>query len=465
MIALTLASLVFATVTPSPTPVGEGWGGGPGLPYAGLHPWEDGGIDHRHPEGRGIESATPGGGKDVLRSLVPRDDVVEVRWQPLFDGKTLNGWKQLNGTATYTVDKGVIIGRTVKGSPNSFLCTEKSYADFELEYEAWVDPKINSGVQIRSISVPGYQNGRVHGYQTEIDPLERAWSGGLYDEGRRGWLNDLSKNLVARKAFKNGQWNKFRVVARGDHIQSWVNGVPAADARDAQTARGFIGLQVHQSDQAGLQVKFRNLRIKDLGDPTANPPKGGKWLLKTEADLAKWTSARKAGDPCPWTWVDGAMEVKSGTGDAMTRDKFSDFDLHLEFAVDDNGQTGQGNGNSGLYLLLSYEIQILNSAPREPLIDECAALYGIKAPDFAMAQPAGVWQTYDLKFTAPKWDGDKKIADARVTLYHNGNRVHDNVPVPRPTGAGLPESPLPRALKLQDHGHKIRFRNIWVRPR
>ncbi len=386
-------------------------------------------------------------------------------WTPLFDGTSLKGWKQMGGAATYEVSSGEIVGKTVKGTPNSFLCTEREYANFELEYEVWVDPKLNSGVQIRSHSVGGYQNGRVHGYQIEIDPSERAWSGGFYEEGRRGWLFQPSSPR-AKSAFKNGQWNRFKVWAHGDRFRTWVNGIPVTDTTDKMTQSGFIGLQVHSHDTSGAVVKWRNLRIRDLGHPKAEPPKEGKWLLRSENDIqTNWLSGRDPSKPAPWSWVDWAMQVKPASGDVVTKDKFQDFQMHVEFMVDDNGKQGQANGNSGVYLQNSYEVQILNSAPRGPANNECAGVYTIKAPDIAMAKPAGQWQTYDITFTAARWEGDKKVADARLTLVHNGTMVHDNIRLPNPTGAGEPESPNPRPVRLQDHGNLIRFRNIWVAER
>ena len=120
----------------------------------------------------------------------------EGGWQNLFNGKDLTGWKQLNGKAKYEVLNGEIVGTTVSNEPNSFLSTEKDYGDFLLELELFVDTSMNSGIQIRSLSLPEYRNGRVHGYQIEIDPSKRAWSGGIYDEARRGWLYPLELNPV-----------------------------------------------------------------------------------------------------------------------------------------------------------------------------------------------------------------------------------------------------------------------------
>jgi len=186
-------------------------------------------------------------------------------WTSLFNGKDLTGWVQKGGKANYKAENGAIVGSTVLNTPNSFLCTERTYANFILEMDFKVDPKLNSGVQIRSLSYPEYQNGRVHGYQVEIDPSDRAWTGGLYEEGRRGWLNDLKGNETARKAFKKDQWNHFRIEAIGPHIKTWVNGIPAADHEDSMTPAGFIGLQVHSTNiKKPMQVQWKNIRIKEL---------------------------------------------------------------------------------------------------------------------------------------------------------------------------------------------------------
>jgi type 1 glutamine amidotransferase len=217
-------------------------------------------------------------------------------WEHPFDGKTLNGWVQRNGQAKYTVENGMIVGTTVLDTPNSFLCTEKMYTDFILELEFLVAPGMNSGIQIRSNSFKHYKDYRVHGYQVEIDPgtgsykknprnlltdgkpapetAPRSWSGGIYDEARRGWLNNLTKNPAARQAFKQNQWNHYRIEAIGDRIRTWINGVPAADLKDDMTSTGFIALQVHGSKQADKKIKWRNIRIQDLGR------KGKKGTLK-----------------------------------------------------------------------------------------------------------------------------------------------------------------------------------------
>lgn len=385
-------------------------------------------------------------------------------WQQLFNGKNLDGWEQRGGKATYRIEGKDIVGRTVAGTPNSFLCTKRPYADFELEFDVMVDPNLNSGVQIRSASVPGYKEGVVHGYQVEIDPLDPVRTADIHDEARRGWLGEPLKSRAKAKGLLKGKWNHYRVVAMGDRIQTWLNKEAVADLRDDLTGYGFIGLQVHSHQQSGLEVRWRNLKIKDLGFPYANPPKGAHWLMKESGDLKNWESEARPGQPCPWQWVDGAMQGVPGSGDIVTKEKFTDCRLHMEFMVDENGKTGQENGNSGVYMMQSYETQILNSVPRGPLHNECGGIYGVKAPDYAMAMPAGVWQTYDIWFKAPTWDDTRKVSEARITVIHNGTLIHRDVVIPTNTGAGLGEAPQARPIRLQDHGHKIRFRNMWVAP-
>ena len=284
----------------------------------------------------------------VLAATASLNAGQKVEWKPLFDGKTLAGWEVRSGFASYHVEDGQIVGTTVKGSPNTFLCTKKLYGDFILEFEVKVDPDLNSGVQIRShvyktdttTLIKGkkkvFTAGRVHGYQVEIDPSERAWSGGIYDEARRGWLNDLKDNEAGRKAFKNGQWNKFRVVCIGDSIKTWVNGLPCADLRDPVDQIGFIGLQVHGfKGEQPAQVRWRNIRIKDLGRHVWKPLFDGR-------SLDGWHIIPGG----KWQVHDGIIEgsnVKSDKrhGLLVSDKRYSDFTVRLKFKAI--------KGNSGFY--------------------------------------------------------------------------------------------------------------------
>ncbi|MFT5423885.1 MAG: hypothetical protein ACI89L_001676 [Phycisphaerales bacterium] len=177
-------------------------------------------------------------------------------------------WQPRGGRAPFRVIDGTVIGTSQPDTPNSFLTTERTYADFELLYEVRQDPRLNSGVQVRSAVDGGYDNrdGGLIGYQIELDPSDRAYSGGIYDERRRGWLTPLVDQPYARRAYRPGEWNQFRVLAQGDRIRTWVNGVPAADLLDAMTRTGHIGLQVHGvgPEQEPMKVEWRNVRLRKL---------------------------------------------------------------------------------------------------------------------------------------------------------------------------------------------------------
>jgi hypothetical protein len=196
---------------------------------------------------------------------------------PLFNGVDLTGWTKRGGAATYHVDNGEIVGISAPpGSPNTFLTTNANFSDFvlELDFKIFNTP-FNSGVQIRSQSLPTHANGRVFGYQVEIDPAPRAWSGGLYFEGGSpqrpaGWLDDLSDNQAAREAFDLGEWNHFRIVAIDRRIRTWINDVAAADFTDNHATgflpSGFVGLQVHNVSSGSpgpFEVRWRNINLAE----------------------------------------------------------------------------------------------------------------------------------------------------------------------------------------------------------
>ncbi len=206
-------------------------------------------------------------------------------WYDLFNGKDLNGW-EVKGSAegNFFVENGILVAEMKLGLPNTFPATTREFTNFELEVEFLVPEGINTGVQIRSgqyqaetttpylngrleASERTWEAGRVHGYQIEIDPSERAWSGGFYEEGGRGWLVPLTDNEKARKAFKPNDWNRFRIIADGNHFQTWINGVPAVDTHDDKASSGFIALQLHSiksQEQEGKKILWRSIRIKEL---------------------------------------------------------------------------------------------------------------------------------------------------------------------------------------------------------
>ncbi len=196
-------------------------------------------------------------------------------WVSLFDGKSLDGWIQKNGTATYRIEGDTIVGKTNEGSPNSFLCTEKLYGDFELTFDVKVDNSLNSGVQIRSQTKEPQGDakfGRVNGPQVEIEAsgANGAEAGYVYGEATgRGWLTPAER-LKPRKVFKDGDWNSFRIVAKGARIQTWINGEAIEDLTDEEIykthPKGFIGLQVHgiKKGTGPYEVAWRNLKLREI---------------------------------------------------------------------------------------------------------------------------------------------------------------------------------------------------------
>ena len=311
-------------------------------------------------------------------------------WKNLFNGKDLTGWKQLNGKAKYSIKNGEIIGTTVFGEPNTFLATEKDYGNFILELEFKVDSSMNSGIQFRSESKPDYKNGRVHGYQFEIDPSPRGWTGGIYDEARRDWLYQMDLNPAAKNAYKKGQWNKCRIECIGNNIRTWVNGIPAAHVIDNMTPKGFIALQVHsisKKEEEGRQIRWRNIRIQ-AEDVQPSPQadvfvvnlipnnisevekRQGIQLLWDGKTTNGWRGAYK--DKFPekgWEIKDGLLSVlpsggaeSTNGGDIVTEKQYGAFVLQFEFKLTEGANSGvkyfvtEKEGNSGSAIGLEYQI-------------------------------------------------------------------------------------------------------------
>jgi len=205
----------------------------------------------------------------------------------LFDGKTLDGWQNFGGGKFY-VEDGAIVGETALELPNSFLATNEMYTDFELSVDVKVDPTLNSGILIRSNVYPEetttmrwggtfnadgtkdvkervWEKGRFWGYQVELDPTDRAWSGALYEEGGRGFLHTPGQDEAAMKAYNPEGWNNVRVRVVGDHMQTWINSVPVADVHDSLTPTGYIALQLHgigkNTKNVGKKVLFKNIKL------------------------------------------------------------------------------------------------------------------------------------------------------------------------------------------------------------
>lgn len=180
-------------------------------------------------------------------------------------------FEKKGGSAEYSLINGVLTGVAAWDTPNTFLCTKEKYDDFILDFQVKVDPRLNSGVQIRSLPfVDKNDYEMLRGYQVEIDPSDRGWSGGIYEERDRGWIGNLCANPAGRKAFKNGEWNKYHVEAIGNAVKVWVNGINTVNLLDDQSGAGLIGLQVHaiyDKQHVGATVQWKDIQLRtvDLG--------------------------------------------------------------------------------------------------------------------------------------------------------------------------------------------------------
>ncbi|MEM8547647.1 MAG: PVC-type heme-binding CxxCH protein, partial [Pseudomonadota bacterium] len=252
----------------------------------------------------------------ALRSPDVPQDPEEAGFVSLYNGSDLTGWRKIGGGSTFEAVGDDIVGRHGPGE-NTFLRTEQTYSDFTLRMQMRWDEPGNSGVLFRAAQRDG--NGRAFGYQYELDDGERAWTAGIYDEARRGWLANMAENEQARAAVRLNDWNDIEIQAVGPHLKTWINGVPAADIVDAFDSEGFIALQVHSGDR-GI-MRWRNIRIREEAPVTqAGADLAELRFWQTEGiDELSVAGRRVSGN----TNVDGAsLLARRQFGDALVR-----FDL------------------------------------------------------------------------------------------------------------------------------------------
>lgn len=436
----------------------------------------------------------------------------EATWTPLFDGKSIDGWVQRGGKATYSVEDGAIVGTSTLKTENTFLCTPRDYGDFILEYEFKVDSRLNSGVQIRSQCFPKATRiewqgkimkvpaNRVHGYQIEIDPepaKNRWWSAGIYEEAARGWLYPGSHGGDGKtfgeeggKIFKQGEWNKVRVEARGPSLKTFLNDAPRAAIQDARVPSGFIGLQVHgignDKNKEGAQVRWRNLRIQEIpaNTLTAEEEAAG-WKLLWDGKTGKgWRSAKSMKFPNKgWQINDGILSIhesgggeSSAAGDIITEKKFSNFELMLDFKITPGANSGikifvDPELNKGAGSSIGPEFQILDDA-RHPDAKlgrngnrTIGSLYDlIPAPKDKIVKPVGEWNHAHIISKGKHIEF--RLNGVKTMEFDRGNpawraMVKDSKYKIWPGFGELTEG----HILLQDHGNKVSYRNIRVLAR
>ncbi len=441
--------------------------------------------------------------------------IAQAKVENLCNGKDLKGWVQYNGKAKYTVENGEIVGRTVPNEPNSFLSTEKQYGDFILELDLKVNEQMNSGIQFRSelndandkCNVTDKHTPlRVHGYQMEIDPSARAWSGGIYDEARRGWLYPLEYNTAAKMAFKNNAWNHYKIEAIGNSIRTWINGIECAHIIDNMTLKGFISLQVHEigdAKDAGQEVRWKNIKIQTTNLKPAPPTnlfvvnlipntisedekRNGVRLLWDGVTTKGWRSAYKTSFPDnTWYVKEGTLNVKGSNGgeaanggDIVTLEEFHAFDLQFEFQISASANSGvkyfvtEKENNGGSAIGLEYQILDDDKHP-DALLGSIGNRTNASLYDMIPALRIGTGRRE--KLPVGDWNRGRIIVypDGKIEHWINGWKV---VEYQRGTqyfyalvakskyvvwpNFGMAEK---GHILLQEHGSQVAFRSIKIK--
>ena len=444
----------------------------------------------------------------LLLSLLSSAIFAQSGWTNLFDGKTLNGWRRATGSAKFKVEQGMIVGTSVPDSKNSFLIMDEEYDDFVLELDVRIDDSSNnSGIQVRSHFNAEGNNGKgqVYGYQYEIDPSARGWSGGIYDEGRREWLYPVSLNSAANTPLPLGSFNHVRIECMGNEVRTWLNGKPIAYLVDGMDRKGFIGLQVHavsKPELAGKKVYFKNIRIqtKDLSSINPFPPgvfvvntipnslnsyeKMGGWkLLFDGKDTAGWVGDYKNEFPEKgWMIKDGLISVISSEGkeaanggDIVTTSEFAAFDLSFEFKMTPGANSGVkyfvtlSEKNSGSAIGLEYQVLDDSLHPDAKLGENgdrtLSSLYDLipAKKQARFIHPVGQWNTGRI-IVYPNNHVEHYLNGVKVLEYERGSAAfRDLVAVSKyKVWPNFGESPRGHIL-LQDHGNEVAFRSIKIR--
>ena len=432
----------------------------------------------------------------------------DAQFKPLFNGKDLSGWEQYGGEATYEAKDGILVGTAVVKTPNSFLCTDRPYGDFVLTFEFEDNPNLNSGVMFRGQWRQEKDLRRIYGYQMEIDPSPRAYTGGIYDERRRGWLYPLHYNEPARKAYKQAGWNKARIEAIGNELRTFINGVPASNMVDDFDDSGMICLQVHSIPEklAGTQVRWRNLMIKEGATAADRLPapvfpmqvnnipntltefeKRQGWRLLWDGKTTNgWRGAKLDGFPkIGWSMADGELSVVASDGgestfggDIITTDHFSSFELQFEFNPSESANSGikyfvDPTLNKGAGSAIGLEFQILDDKNHP---DAKRGVNGNRTAgslyDLISAVPVDVNRKKVLR--VGDWNrGRIVVKGGHVEHWLNGYKIVEYDRFSQMFGALVAYSKYKEwdnfgrwaagPILLQDHGELVSFRSIKIR--
>lgn len=422
--------------------------------------------------------------------------------QKIFNGKNLEGWEIKGGKAKYEVIDGQIVGTTPSDTANTFLCTKEQYGDFVLELELKATENMNGGIQIRSESKANYRNGRVHGYQVEVDASKRAWSGGIFDEARRGWLYPLDLNPKAQQAYKPSDWNHYRIECIGHSIRTWVNGVAVAHVMDNLTPKGFIALQVHlprNPQEIGTQIRWRNIKLQTknikqmpfedirvanfIPNQMSESEKTQGWKFLFDGQNTQHFRGVNQ-DKMPdkrWVITNGELQVEPSNGgetgnDIVTREEFGAFELVFDFKLSEKANSGikyfvnekyDTQGKSGIGL----EFQLLDDDKHPDAKNgvvgnrTLASLYDLipaEKPRTAIKK-IGEWNQGRI-VVYPDNRVEHYLNGQKVVEYTRGNNIYRALVAHSKykdwKGFGLqPQGPI----LLQDHGDNVSFRSIKIK--
>jgi hypothetical protein len=423
----------------------------------------------------------------------------ETSWRALFKEDDLTDWEGL--IRHWTLKKGELVGTNLPGGLpyRTFLCSKKKYKDFEIKFQVRVKGprgRGNSGFNFRS-EILDRTKFNVSGAQADIG--EQYW-GALTSEfvPRMPAVPQIRAPKEVLAKVKSEDFNDYYIKCVGQHVTIKLNGETTADADVPWMQKeGIIAWQIHVNP---TEVTFRDIQLHDLsnardslrdsviyGDISelkvkkaedkqhvkTTPPPEGAIVLFDGRRMDGWVHRDGKTKPV-WKLLDKYnMEVRRegsfrlNDGDLMTEEKFGGaFRLHVEFRVPYMPRArGEARGNSGIYIQGRYEVQILDSYGLKSGRTDCGAIFGQVAPAVNACKAPTIWQSFDIEFVAPKCEDGKQLEPARMTVYHNGVKIHDNVKLANPTQLALRGDPcMPGPILLQDHGNPVQFRNIWLLP-